>query len=90
MDTPSPSSEGRAAHLAWLAGQLAASGVQARLTGPQGAEVLQVVTSRSRKVRFVACVPAPQARTWAWVWSRDWALVTDPRAVSMIVAAMSS
>lgn len=90
MNPPYASHPGRAELLSWLADQMQPKGVESRVTGPPGTEVLRVVTRRSRRVRFVACVPAPQAGTWAWVWSRGWALVTDPQAVPMIVAAMSS
>jgi hypothetical protein len=76
--------------LTWLAGQLPHHHVHPEVLGAGERAVLRVTSRRTNKVRFVACVPAPQVGTWAWVWSRDWALVTDPRAVPAIAKAMSS
>lgn len=74
----------------WLSGELEPYGLKPRVVGPERRPVLRVVTPRTNRVRFIACVPAPQAETWAWVWPYGWALVTDPRAVAMIVEAMAS
>jgi hypothetical protein len=76
--------------LAWLAIELEPYGLRPKVVGPGSGPVLRVMTRRSDRVRFIACVPAPQARTWAWVWPFGWALVTDPGAISMIVEAMDA
>jgi hypothetical protein len=76
--------------LAWLASELDLHGVNARVECPRETAVLRVVTLRSRRIQYVVCIPAPQANTWAWVWSKGWALVTDPRSVAMIMEAMTS
>jgi hypothetical protein len=76
--------------LAWLASELELHGVTARVECPGETAVLRVVTLRSRRIQYVVCIPAPQANTWAWVWSKGWALVTDPRSVAMIMEAMTS
>jgi anti-sigma regulatory factor (Ser/Thr protein kinase) len=75
--------------LAWLATQLVALGVAASVVriGGGAAEVLRMVDSRGLPI-FVACVPAPQYGSWAWVWPHGCALVTDPAAVSLIAAVM--
>jgi hypothetical protein len=51
--------------LAWLASELELHGVNARVECPRDTAVLRVVTARSRRIRYVACIPAPQANTWA-------------------------
>lgn len=76
--------------LAWLADRLQHYEVQPTVLGTSDNAVLRVKSRRTHTTRFIACVPAPQAGTWAWVWSRDWALVTDPRAVPTIAEAMSA
>lgn len=82
---------GRRQHLlTWLAGQLQRYELcpEVLWSGPNA--VLRVTNHRTKAIRFIACVPAPQMATWAWVWSNDWALITDPRAVPVIAEAMSS
>jgi hypothetical protein len=77
--------------LTWLAGELAAYGLSARVVLPVShhqAAVLRVADVRTKRVRFVACVPAPQPETWAWVWAEGWAVIADPAAVEMIARAM--
>jgi hypothetical protein len=76
-------------YLGWLEGQLSERGVRARVMRPDGGgtEVLRV--ERGDGARFIACVPAPQRDTWAWVWPRGWALVTDPGAVAMVAKDMA-
>ena len=76
--------------LSWLAGELTAYGLYARVLQPAtgAAAVLRVDNARTEKVRFVACVPAPQLETWAWVWSAGWAVVADPRAVDLIARTL--
>ncbi|MEU8342110.1 hypothetical protein SAMN05443665_10152 [Actinomadura meyerae] len=76
--------------LGWLAGQLQRYGLcpEVLWTGPNA--VLRVTSYRSKTTRFVTCIPAPQIQTWVWVWSGDWALITDPRAVPAIAEAMNA
>jgi hypothetical protein len=76
--------------LSWLAGELTPYGLTARVLQPStgAAAVLRVDNARTNKVRFVACVPAPQLETWAWVWSAGWAMVADPRAVDQIARTL--
>lgn len=76
--------------LSWLAEQLALRGLRAEIVRPVGSAgtaVLRVITRRGR-TRFIACAPAPQRDTWAWIWPEGWALVTDPGAVEAIEEAM--
>jgi hypothetical protein len=54
----------------------------------RAAAVLRVADARTERVRFVACVPAPQVETWAWVWPEGRAAVADPDAVEMIARAV--
>lgn len=75
--------------LVWLAAQLEPYGLRPRLVGPAEAPVLRIRGPRTGRVRFIACVPTPRASTWAWVWPRGWALVTDPHAVARIVKELS-
>lgn len=77
---------GRECHLAWLGAALAPYGLSARLLGAEGDALLRVA-NRTGLVRFVACLPVPGS--WAFVWSRGWAYVGDPRVVRMIVEAMA-
>ena len=76
--------------LGWLAGQLQDRELCPEVLWPGETAVLRVVNRRTRTTRFIACVPAPQTRAWAWVWSGGWALVNDPRAVPLIAEAMRS
>ncbi|MBE1535612.1 hypothetical protein H4W34_005445 [Actinomadura algeriensis] len=64
--------------LSWLANQLQRYEVQPAVLGADDKAVLRVMNCRTNTTRFIACVPAPQAGTWAWVWSDNWALITDP------------
>jgi hypothetical protein len=74
--------------LRWLAAQLEPYGLSPYVLGSDERSVLRVVNAAGQ-VRFVACVPAPQRDTWAFVWSYGWALATDRNAVAMIVGAMA-
>ncbi|QFG26287.1 hypothetical protein [Actinomadura sp. WMMB 499] len=76
--------------LTWLANQLQRYELQPTVLGTDDNVVLRVMSPRTHTTRFIACVPAPQVGTWAWVWSTDWALITDPRAVPTIAEAMSA
>ncbi|GGU96082.1 hypothetical protein GCM10010182_10810 [Actinomadura cremea] len=76
--------------LTWLADQLQRHEIHPAVLGTDDNAVLRVTSHRTHTTRFIACVPAPQAGTWAWVWSNDWALITDPRAVPTIAEAMNS
>ena len=75
--------------LTWLADQLPHHEVRPEVLGAGEKAVLRVTNHRTQRIHFVACIPAPQAGTWAWVWSFDWALITDPRAVPAIAKAVT-
>src|SRR4051794_9208885 len=76
----------RARYLTWLAAALEPYGLSPRLLGWGDGSLLSVV-DRSGLSRFVACLPMRDS--WAFVWSRGWAFVGDPRVVTMIVEAMT-
>jgi hypothetical protein len=78
----------RVSLLEWLAAELKPYGLNPRVLGPDEGSLLRLVNPAGQ-VRFIACVPAPQRGTWAFVWSYGWTLVTDPQAVALIVGAMA-
>lgn len=76
----------RGALLAWLAGQLNGRGLAAAVVEVDGTGLLR---ASGASVRYIACVPAPQCGTWAYVFSGGWVLVDDPQAVDMVRKAMT-
>jgi hypothetical protein len=75
--------------LSWLAAELGRRGITASVVRQDGVDSTAVLRSAGAGgVRYVACVPAPQAGAWAWVWPYGWALVDDPQALPQIVEAL--
>jgi hypothetical protein len=75
--------------LSWLAAELDRRGIATCVVRQGTEDHAAVLRSTSASgIRYVACVPAPQAGTWAWVWPYGWALVDDPWAVPLIAEAL--